>query len=252
MGLTIHYQLRTSLHKEADVRALVATLREHALDLPFKEVGEVVEFQGDDADYQHCQRDDEHRWLKVQTTRFVEVSKYHHDVKPTHIIAFRTWPGEGCEEANFGFCRYPEKLDIRPPSGPPRSLATQLAGWRWSSFCKTQYASDPACGGGANFLRCHLSIVKLLDFARSSNLIDVEVSDEGGYWEKRNLEELGREVGDWNAMIAALAGQLQDAARSHGLTVESAIAGFPNFEHLEANGQKRLQDLQARLGDQAS
>ena len=44
---------------------------------------------------------------------------------------------------------------------------TKLKGWRWHSFCKTQYASDPRCGGVENFLRCHLCVVKLLDFPQS-------------------------------------------------------------------------------------
>ncbi len=33
-----------------------------------------------------------------------------------------------------------------------RKVPTKLAGWYWGSFCKTQYASDPECGGIPNFL----------------------------------------------------------------------------------------------------
>ena len=74
----------------------------------------------------------------------------------------------------------------------------------------------------------------------------VEVSDEGEYWEKRSLEELAREVGEWNEFIAAFAGQLKDAAGQNGLRLESAIAGFANFEHLEAKGLERLESLRKR------
>ena len=63
-----------------------------------------------------------------------------------------------------------------------------MAGWRWGSFCKTQYASNPACGGVENFLRCHLVVVRLLDFLRATGLVAVEAHDEGGYWEHRGYD----------------------------------------------------------------
>ena len=33
----------------------------------------------------------------------------------------------------------------------------------WSSFCKTQYANDPRCGGWENFQRAHLSVLAVLE-----------------------------------------------------------------------------------------
>jgi hypothetical protein len=112
-------------------------------------------------------------------------------------------------------------------------MRTGLTGWRWSSFCKTQYASNPECGGVQNFLRCHLTIVKLLDCAQSLGLVQ-DVCDEGDYWTKRDVQALAREVGEWNTMIAAFAGQMLDQL---GDQVASAITAFPNFEHLEARGR---------------
>lgn len=41
-------------------------------------------------------------------------------------------------------------------------------------------------------------------------------------------------VGDWNSMLAGWAGRLKDA---FGNKIESNIANFPNFEHLEAKGR---------------
>lgn len=243
MGLTIHYEFKTSLAKTADIRALTESLRQLARDLPFKEVGDLVEFEGTEADYQASGKDDEHRWLKIQAGQYVDDPKSSgtsYSVGPQHIIAFATFPGDGCEPANFGFCRYPASINAGN-----RRLATHLDGWRWRSFCKTQYASDPQCGGVENFLRCHLCVVKLLDFAKKTGLIEVEVSDEGGYWEDRDLKKLAETVGEWNEYIAAFAGQFNDAARSLGMTGESAIAGFQNFEHLEANGLERLARLRA-------
>ncbi len=46
MGLTISYDLKTDLKRPQDVRRLVEAMRQHALDLPFKEVNEVKEFKG--------------------------------------------------------------------------------------------------------------------------------------------------------------------------------------------------------------
>lgn len=140
-----------------------------------------------------------------------------------------------------------------------RKVKTRLGGWRWSSFCKTQYASDPRCGGVANFLRCHVSVVTLLDRIAKLPAVKVEVDDEGQYgssyysddpWAEKRVytwhdgkydpKALAEEVGEWNEMIAAQAGALADMVKASGLDVEgcSPIQGFPNFEHLEFRGSQ--------------
>ena len=249
MGLTIHYSLQTDIARIDDIRHLAGSIREFARDLPFKEVGELVEFQGKDADHDQSGKEDEHRWLKIQAGRYIQNGNHHFSVKPLHLIAFRTWPGEGCEPANIGFCRYPATVDVPFGQDRTKKIRTRLTGWSWGSFCKTQYASDPECGGIQNFLRCHLCVVKLLDFIQKTGLVQVEVSDEGEYWDKRDLGELAREVGEWNQFIAAFSGILKDAAGKNGMVVESAIAGFANFEHLEAKGLERLEQLRKRTKD---
>jgi hypothetical protein len=75
----------------------------------------------------------------------------------------------------------------------------------------------------------------MLDHARSLGILD-HVSDEGGFWEKRDIEALAREVGEWNEMLAGLAGRLKDLA---GDQVLAEIAKFPDFEHLEAKGTSK-------------
>lgn len=157
--------------------------------------------------------------------------------------AARDW-ALGCEPANFGLCRYPASITLGG-----RRVATHVDGWSWRSFCKTQYASDPQCGGVENFLRCHLSIVKLLDFAAKTGLAQVEVKDEGGYWQERDLKKLAETVGEWNEMIAAMVGQFTDAAKALGASSEAAISGFQTFEHLEAKGLKRLKRLRQADSD---
>jgi hypothetical protein len=73
----------------------------------------------------------------------------------------------------------------------------------------------------------------MLDNAKDLGVLR-SVSDEGDFWEKRNIEDLSREVGQWNEMIAGLAGELKDKL---GDEVMSAITKFSNFEHLEARGR---------------
>ena len=59
---------------------------------------------------------------------------------------------------------------------------------------------------------------------------------KANFWEKRDIKALAAEVGDWNGMIAGWAGRLKDAL---GGGVMSEIAKFPNFEHLEAQAEKK-------------
>jgi hypothetical protein len=112
-------------------------------------------------------------------------------------------------------------------------LRTELKGWCWSSFCKTQYASQY---GVEHFLRCHLTVIRLLDHAKQLGIL-ASVSDEGDYWEKRDIKALTQEVGEWNEGMAGLVGQLKDL---FGGDFAAPITEYSNFEHLEAKGQKRL------------
>ena len=233
MGLTIHYELQADTRSPTKARQLVEGLRRKALDLPFNAVDEVVEFQGTDADYETLDRDDPKRWLLIQSGRYVKQGNRHFSVKPTHVIAVSTSPGDGCEDANFGLCLYPATIEVPVDSWNTKRIRTGFGGWSWSSFCKTEYASNPDCGGLENFLRCHLAVVKLLDHAAELGILKV-VSDEGNYWEKRDIKALAEEVGRWNTLLAGFAGRLKDA---FGESVEAEIAKFPDFEHLEAKGR---------------
>ena len=238
MGLTIHWNLQADVRTETEARQLVDRLRQRALDLPLASVGEIMDLSGRDADYKVQPAESPARWLLIQAGQYVEKDDCHYAVEPQHVIAFETRPGEGCEPANFGLCRYPAFIEVEDQRvgflPRKRRVRTGLTGWCWSSFCKTQYASNPACGGVQNFLRCHLSVIALLDFGKSLGMVE-GVKDEGSYWETRDVEALAREVGSWNEMIAGFAGQLKDAL---GANVVSEIAKFPNFEPLEARGRR--------------
>jgi hypothetical protein len=87
-----------------------------------------------------------------------------------------------------------------------------------------------------------LGVVALLDEAQRLGFL-CTVSDEGDFLETRSLERLTKEIGEQSAMLAGFLGALKDAmGQSAGGagTVEAPIAAYPNFEHLEAEGQRLL------------
>lgn len=238
MGLTIHYDLHSTTRSPSKAKKLIEQLRQRALDLPFQEVGELVELSGNGCDFENYDQHDPLRWLLIQATRPVFWKGFHFRGTPSRLFAFSTWPGEGCEQANFGLAVYRKVIEVEDDStSPPQTkrLRTGLKDWSWSSFCKTQYASNPECGGVANFFRCHLSVIKMLDHAKAVGILE-SVKDEGDFWEKRNLEALVREVGEWNVAMAGLAGQMKDLFGDDQITAE--ITDYPDFEHLEAEGRK--------------
>lgn len=255
MGLTIHYQLAAA-GDEVHARKLVQQLRQAALDLPFQHVGDLVEFRGDECDWTRRAKDDPYRWLLIQTCTDVSLPvtpaerregiRRDVDVLPAHVIAFEAEPGDGCEAANFGLCQYPREVS-HPQFG---KLQTKLEGWTWHSSCKTHYASDPRCGGLPNFLRCHLGVVALLDEAQRLGCLG-RVSDEGGFWQTRSLEGLTKQIGEQTAMLAGFLGMLKNVAgQAPGGSgaIEAPIVEYPNFERLEAEGQRLLpEQLKAML-----
>jgi hypothetical protein len=146
-----------------------------------------------------------------------------------------------------------------------RKVKTGLgSGWRYSSFCKTQFASSSDCGGIPNFIRCHLCVIHLLDRIGDLPTVKVETNDEGMYgrsyytddpyaaervytWHdgKYDVKALVQEVGEWNEMLAVQFGAMNDLLKASGseLTLESPISAFPDFEHLEFKGQQNHQHL---------
>jgi hypothetical protein len=223
-------------------------------------------------------------------------------VNPTRIIGFDTWPGPGSEPANFGLCVYPAEIEweydpqddqrfqtkdrsgwhrfdwrrwdrhckrVRSFTRSPaafseiRNVATNLSGWYWRSFCKTQYASNAECGGIPNFLRCHISVITLLDRIAKIPGVRVRVDDEGKYgpstysddWKEAyeagrkptyrrhkgqyNPAALAKEVGEWNTMIAGFTGALSAALADSGIKLEAAIKEFPDFEQLRFQGRNQ-------------
>jgi hypothetical protein len=228
MGLTLHFTFKsTGPTSRGDARSLVEQLRAKAQELPFRLVTKLFELEGEACEFEHGRTDVPLPVLLAGGRYLQQGEENWISVTPTEMIAFLISVGEGCEPAVFGLARYPDF--VVAPDG--ERMETDLAGWSWQSFCKTQYASNPKIGGQENFLRCHLNLIKLLDFAQSLGLVD-EIRDEGEYWEHRDLTRLCNKLYEYNALIAGFAGKLKDR-----MQVEAPITAFPNFEHLEAKGQ---------------
>jgi hypothetical protein len=68
------------------------------------------------------------------------------------------------------------------------------------------------------------------------------VSDNGAYWETRDRGVLARSVNEGNLFTAAIMGGLKDALSSEEGTFTAPILDFPNFEYLEGEGQKQIQE----------
>ncbi|HJT32350.1 MAG TPA: hypothetical protein VJ783_09935 [Pirellulales bacterium] len=228
--------------------------------------------------------------VKLSRGREQVLGKYV-EIAPLEAFWFFIQPGPGCETAGLGLARYPDRIEVaydpredarfldqtcrfsprkwsryltRNGMSPERSpadfieerqIALRPRGWRWATFCKTQYASAPQCGGMANLLRSHIGLVTLLDRIAVLPGLKVYVNDDGRYGRHRCLEDpaaekprsrwheghydpklLIAEVGQWNELIAASAGALKDAV-GHG--VVAPILSYPNFEQLEFRGQNR-------------
>ena len=235
MGLTIHYSLHFPGPDEAEARRLVGQLRQRALGLPFSMVGSLVDLAGAACDCDQEEHEASEHWLLIQAKKWVEHDERHVDVAPGRVIAFKTSPGEGSEWANFGLCLYPVMVTGTGKRGGGRVQTGLAPGWHWSSFCKTQYASNPANGGVENFLRAHLSIVRLLDYAGELGIL-ADVTDEGEYWKKRDVKALAQLVGRWNAAVAGIVGNMKDALG--GKDMQAEITNYPNYEHLEAEGRR--------------
>lgn len=233
MGLTIHWKLKFSGSAD-DALSLIKQMWEEAMDMSFEEVSDVAHFIGQECDFEPMRgKDNPWFWSLIQAQQFVKVAENTSvGVKPDEVILFRTWPGEGCEEANFGLCRYPESIKC-----DGKIIPTALGGgWNWRSFCKTQYANT---NGIFHFLRCHTLVVAMLDCAKELGILQ-DVSDEGDYWEKRSLKELVEEVGRWDAFIAGFSEMLEGAVGKANLY--SAIEEHPRYEQLKEIGMQHLDE----------
>jgi len=227
MGLHLCYELDVPRETSfADVVERVRRLYDVAATLPFDEVGPLVRTTSGEALGGQTDADSSlAEWFRFCACSRLgardAVTGKRVDLLPD-AAGFAIKPGDWCEAATFGLAWCP----------PVDEDANRLHGepyiWHWHAVCKTQYASNL---GDAHLIRCHTSLVALLDRAPALGF-DVTVRDETHYWETRDTNVLLAEVREMNRIIAGIAGALHDANGQQAY-VGGAIFRHPEFEELE-------------------
>ncbi len=225
---------------KAEAKAIIEKMRQRAMDLPFESVSEIAQFKGKKAQFSQ-NRDEPFRWLKIQARETVwsEDGRLGWNCPAKEIIGFQILVAPGSEPMEVFLATYPKTITVEGEWGRRMRLRTNRHDWSGGAFCKTQYASNSKCGGVPNFLRAHLSVCRMLDYAKELGILE-EVSDEGNFFENRNVPALVKEIGEWNSMIGALVGAIDELA---GEKADAAIKQFPDYEHLEAKGQNQIDEF---------
>lgn len=201
MGLTIHYDIKTRIQSVDKINKLMQKMHQLAKALPFEEVGEIRDMSDD--------RHRRTRWIGVPWS----CGRNEVLVTAERTIGFTLNPGPGSEGCAISLSQFPRITSVRykweddqrfrdktghhdwvrmrryEEKHPEfkqeewRDVPTKLRGWQGGDFCKTQYAADFANGGSmANFARCHLSLITLLERIKHRLPgVDVYISDEGEY-----------------------------------------------------------------------
>ncbi len=274
MGLTVHLNVESNTNSPRIAKKLVEQIRQVALDIPFEDVGEVKE---------HHNITNPEDWDLIQSGKSIQYpwnDRISRRIYPEHLFVFSIFVGDGCEELNIGLAKYPKSitLDYIPKNDRrfienwtfdygkwsdyarnkglspldyeevlcQKKVKTGFSKYAWRSFCKTQYASLPKCGGIENFIRCHVNVIKFLDKLKLIPKLNVAVNDEGDYGDytshgvKKNgtydLNCLLTSLNVSQEMIAKFAGKLKDTYGSSN--VVAPILSHPNFEQLEFRGSK--------------
>jgi hypothetical protein len=224
MGLTINYKLSAREDwPSAKVRQWLEIIADYARHLGCESVGDIQDA---------VMRPDV---TEVRFEKAAKLQKKSAYAEEGWLITIQT--GDGCEPLILGLCKYPQSRSAwnghrstAVPSGLPH-------GWTFAWFCKTQFAGKH---GPAHFVRCHKSVISLLDFSRKAGL-DVTVQDEAGYWENRDEGALLTVLRRNEAMLAAFGGLLKDMTdKTRGPKIKSPIFEYADFEHLEHEGWERF------------
>lgn len=220
MGLDIRHKIKFS-GTQSELTNRLSEIRNKCRDLPFEEVGEVksITITKEMIDTYHfwqdyCRypenttdnlnkRDQALKDLGVTTWLIINLGTANKLTPKREVVIFDLWPGEGCEGAYFYFIK--NKTNNT---------------WYASGFCKTQYAE--------HFIRCHLLIVDLYDMFKEKDF-DIEVKDEGGYWETRDLKVLAKNLNDYTYLLLNIAGALKKQVEGTNAHVDCEIDKSQNI-----------------------
>lgn len=83
--------------------------------------------------------------------------------------------------------------------------------WMGRGFTKTQYAED--------FLKAHLTVITMLDMVDAAGMLE-DVSDEGDYWEDRDLSALTDSIQEYKVVVEGLGSVLSKLGNEAGFDVK--------------------------------
>ena len=261
MGLTVYYDWKTKIDLPS-ARRIIAKFRDIALKLPFDEVSEIREQDPPDgkAVFPLYENSFRQGGLYLSRTRADGDQETVH-VPALHALFFYVHV-QGAESAPIGLASHPPVVVHREDiiernkdgsergrllgQGDPVEFPTRRRGYySWHSFCKTQYAGAPNLGGEANFLKAHLSLIDLLDQIQAAG-VNVRIRDDSRYAKHRDVNRLLRCLRKWDAIVANIVGNLDDALGDKSGSLIAPIKERPDFEHLEAKGIRVLRRIAAR------
>jgi hypothetical protein len=219
MGLTINFAVSYPI-SNGDVVAKLESVRQKCLDLPFAEVSDVqhlliskkdVQFYRDlQRKYSYPNNTEENlalrnkllldRGIDIWTMINIDQTAYPQDHE---VVSLDLWAGKGCES-----------MDI---------ILTKSADlWVGRGFTKTQYAEE--------FVKCHLLVIKALDLLSEAGF-NIDVHDEGHYWETRDIKVLGKNINDYTNLLSTIFGTLKTALEKSDskMTVEAPISQCKNY-----------------------
>ncbi len=231
MGLTIHWKLQGPTTK-AQAKTVIERMRQRALDLPFESVSDIAQFRGDEAQFDNDPPNGPYRWLKIMARQTVwsKDRRTGWECPAREILGFQVNVAPGSEWLEIYLASYPKTMMVEDERGRRRRIPTDHTTWSGRGFCKTQYASDPSCGGVPNFLKAHLSVCRLLDHAKKLGIL-AEVYDEGHFFENRDVPALVNTIADWNAFIAAGVGAMDELTDSKAVAPINASPTSSIWRH---------------------
>jgi hypothetical protein len=182
MTCTIHYSLSLKARTTADAEKSLEHLRQRALALPFKAVSGMYDLRAEE--WQSIFDDNSDPRYKVAIRASLDPDQIERfKTAPKRILAFVVTVGDGCEEAVFGLRKWGSQESNLPKYDSDA--------WGWHAFSKTFFATRVS---DQHFLRCHLSLIRLLEHAQELRILGT-VKDDGSYWESRDWAGLAQQVG---------------------------------------------------------
>lgn len=183
MSTTLNYSFVAKDFQESEIHQIIERLHDKALQLPFRSVGEIVDFSGDGVT---------NRFPREDSIRRLLIKPQNDGQRLSRVIGFLVELGDGEGALAIALAQY---------SGDQSK-------WSWNSICQTWVSGTKKCGGIPNFLRCHLAVVALLDCASGLGM-EVEVSGAANYWRNRDIKSLlavlQRQISDAESIMAEMA-----------------------------------------------